>query len=409
MGQPGNVCAICRQEYGADVLFCPRDGVPMGARGVPEGPDPYLGLVLPGQILIDRLIGSGAMGRVYLARQADIDRDVAVKILHRELLADATLTARFAREAQIAGRLSHPNVVEVLMTGRLPDSAGGAAYMVIEYLDGIAFRSALAGAGGAIPLPRALHIALQTCDAVGEAHAQGIVHRDMKPENVMLVRRGEDRDFVKVLDFGIARITHGDTLAPTQAGLVFGSPRYVSPEGASGKPVGPAADVYSIATMLYQALAGQTPFDGTSPVQILAKQISELPPNLRSIARASYVPAPLSAEIMKNLAKSPDDRRPDARSLGRALCDAARESGLSPDDMMARSTLLGARAPAIASVETTKPMGFDAPAGAKIASPTATPRQGRDVRAAQRRAAIVAVLCFMVGAVIAHLLGARSP
>jgi serine/threonine-protein kinase len=329
--------------------------------------------------------------------------------------------ARFQREAHIAGRLSHPNVVEVLMTGRLPEGGpgGGTAYMVIEYLDGISLRSALGAAGGAIPLPRAMHVVLQVCDAVGEAHAQGIVHRDMKPENVMLVRRGEDRDFVKVLDFGIARMTHGDTLSPTQAGLVFGSPKYVSPEGASGKPVGPAADVYSIATILYQALSGRAPFDGTSPVELLAKQIGEPPPPLRSIPRASYVPEPLAAAIMQNLAKNPDDRSPDARALGRALVDAARRSGLEPEDFMSRSTLLGdaagGRAPALQSIDRTQRMEMDAPGAGRIDTPDSlpAPERTREIRASVGTIVAVVLLCFLVGAAIAlpaaHLLGGGPP
>jgi len=420
MGQKAT-CAVCRETYGPEVLFCPRDGSPLGAKGAPEGQDPYLGLGLPGQIRIERLIGTGSMGRVYQALQADIERSVAVKILHRELASDATVLARFQREAHIAGRLVHPNVVEVLMTGRLPDAVagGGVAYMVIEYLDGISLRSALGAAGGAIPLGRALHIVLQACDAVGEANAQGIVHRDMKPENVMLVRRGEDPDFVKVLDFGIARVTHSDSLSPTQAGLIFGSPAYVSPEGAAGKPVGPAADVYSIATILYQALSGRTPFEGASHVDVLAKQIGERPPPIRGIARSAYVPEPIAAVIMRNLSKRPEDRSTDARALGRALVDAARESGLDPEDLL-RSTLLGdraaGRAPALPSVDRTKRMPMDPAVADKIESAGAPdddlePRKKREIRASPITVAVIVLLCFLAGATAAafYLFGGRAP
>src|SRR6185503_14010720 len=142
--------------------------------------------------------------------------------------------------------------------------------------------------------------ALQICDAVGEAHKQGIVHRDIKPENVMLVRRGDDPDYVNVLDFGIARLNWGDgSMASTQAGLIFGTAKYISPEGAEGQPVGPTADVYAIATILYQCLAGRTPFEGDSPVALLVQHTHAPPPDLRSIARASYVPAPIAAVIMQ--------------------------------------------------------------------------------------------------------------
>ncbi len=280
------------------------------------------------------------MGRVYRAFQKGIDRDVAVKILHRELSANQQLVQRFHREAKVASRLQHPNVVQVHLAGQLPD---GAMYIVMEYLDGLSLQSALAAAGGAMPLPRAMHSAFQLCDAVGEAHAQGVVHRDLKPENVMLVRRHDDADYVKVLDFGIARLNWGDQSMATAAGLIFGTARYISPEGAQGEQVGPAGDVYGIATLLFQMLAGRTPFEGDQAVALLVQQIHDAPPDLRAMARSAYVPEPIAAAIMKNLAKSPAARDPDARAFGRALIDAARESGMSPDDLIMRSGLIGGR------------------------------------------------------------------
>src|SRR3954469_10532148 len=292
--------------------------------------DPYLGQEISGHIEIRQLVGIGAMGRVYRAFQKGIDRDVAVKILHRELSANAQLVSRFTREAKVASRLQHPNVVQVLLAGQLPDRA---LYMVMEYLEGLSLQSALAAAGGALPMPQALHIALQLCEASGEAHAVGIVHRDLKPENVMLVRRGTDPDFVKVLDFGIARINWGEQSVATAAGLIFGTARYISPEGAQGNAVGPASDVYSIATLLYQMLSGRTPFEGDQAVGLLVQQIHDPPPDLKSIDRAKYVPDPLADVIMANLAKDPAHREQDARSLGHAIVDAAKQSGLSPEDI----------------------------------------------------------------------------
>jgi serine/threonine protein kinase len=364
MGPAQVICPICGDRYDPSALFCPKDGAPLGAKPLPAGADPYLGIDLPGEIRIEQLIGSGSMGRVYRAHQAGIDRSVAVKILHAELSANPTLVTRFHREAKIASQLAHPNVVQVFMTGELPRGApgAGALYMVMEHLDGLSLRSALAAAGGALSLPRALRIFLQICDAVGEAHAQGIVHRDLKPENVMLVRRGQDADFVKVLDFGIARVTRADAPALTKAGLIFGSARYVSPEGAQGNPVGPAGDVYSLATILYQTLAGQPPFSADSTVTLLLRQIQDPPPPIGSIARAAYLPAPLASAIMKNLGKRAEERSPDARAFGRELLDAARASGMSADDLVARSALLGApgpaRPPAFASIERTKELPF---------------------------------------------------
>ncbi len=328
---PSKVCAACGGRYPGDALFCPTDGAPLQSPAAAErdANDPYLGQEISGHIEIQQLVGVGAMGRVYRAFQRGIDRDVAVKILHRELSANAQLVARFTREAKVASRLQHSNVVQVLLAGQLPDRA---LYMVMEYLDGLSLQSALAGAGGALPLARALHIALQLCDAVGEAHVQGIVHRDLKPENVMLVRRGADPDFVKVLDFGIARINWGEQSVATAAGLIFGTARYISPEGAQGNTVGPASDVYSIGTLLFQMLSGRTPFDGDQAVGLLVQQIHDPAPDLRSIPRAAYVPQPIADVVMATLAKDPAKREPDARSLGQAIFDAAKLAGLSPDE-----------------------------------------------------------------------------
>ena len=351
-GVPAKSCPSCAEQYDADVLFCPRDGTPLASARNPSlggvERDPYLRVELPGQIRLDHLIGIGSMGRVYRAFQGGIERDVAVKVLHRELSGNAELTARFHREAKVASRLVHPNVVQVLMTGALPPrdaTVGGELYLVMEHLDGISLLSALAaagtsGEGQALPLPRALHIALQVCDAAGEAHAQGIVHRDLKPENVMLVRRGDDPDYVKVLDFGIARLEWADRAMATQAGLIFGTAKYISPEGAEGLPVGPTADVYSIATMLYQMLAGRTPFEGESPVALLVQHTHTPPPPLKSIPRASYVPEPLAAAIMQNLSKKAAERAPNARAFGRDLIAAARAGGLFPEEIATQSTLL---------------------------------------------------------------------
>ncbi|HTJ80685.1 MAG TPA: serine/threonine-protein kinase, partial [Polyangiaceae bacterium] len=232
MKPSGKTCTACGERYGPDVLFCPVDGIPLGtSRSLANSAtdlDPYLGLELPGSIKLQTLVGVGSMGRVYRAFQGGVDRDVAVKILHRELTGNAELVSRFHREAKIASRLVHPNVVQVLMTGALPSAGdarvGGEVFLAMEYLDGISLLSALhaQGEGGALPLARSLHVMLQICDAVGEAHAQGIVHRDLKPENIMLVRRGDDPDFVKVLDFGIARMDWAEEAESTQAGLIFG-------------------------------------------------------------------------------------------------------------------------------------------------------------------------------------------
>jgi serine/threonine-protein kinase len=320
-GGPGRRCVSCGERYDAAVLFCPKDGTPTGPEHETVARDPYLGRVIAGQFRVERLLGSGAMARVYLAQQLGLDRAVALKILHRELLRDESAMARLRREATIGARLRHPNVAEVLMMGNVdpsPDQPGGEPFIVLEYLDGLSLTSALLGSGGALGLVRAVHVALQVCDALGEAHALGVVHRDLKPDNVMLVRRGADSDFVKVLDFGMAR-SGNDADFATRDGAVLGTARYIAPEGAQGGRVGPEADVYAIATLLFQCIAGRTPFDGQSAVAILVQQVSAVPPDLRSIGAGHDAPLALAELIARNLAKDPLDRSPNAHAFGAEL------------------------------------------------------------------------------------------
>ena len=336
-------CTTCGRRFSDDALFCPKDGSALvSSPGGRAGKDTFVGREILGHIEIKSLIGAGAMGRVYRAHQRGIDRDVAVKILHRELAANPDLVARFLREAKVASRIGHPNVVQVILAGQLED---GTMYLVMEYLDGVSLHSALLAAGGALPITRALHIALQVCDAVGEAHAAGVIHRDVKPENIMLINRNDDLDFVKVLDFGIARLGHttNESGVETQAGLVFGTARYLSPEGARGEHVGPSSDVYAIATVLYQMLAGRTPFEHDSSVSLLVAQIHDVPPPLRSLPRAAYVPAVIEAAIMKNLAKDASARDPDGHAFGRALLEIATHAGFAADDLIVRPAVARAR------------------------------------------------------------------
>lgn len=323
-------CPTCSGAFDHEAAFCPRDGtrlLPEGDAVVPD--DPYLGTVIAGDIEIRAVAGVGGMGRVYRAHQRRVDRDVAVKILHRELSSNAQLVQRFHREAKIASKLQHPHVVEMYLAGQLPD---GALYIVMEYLDGLSLASALASAGGTMPLGRAIGIILQICDAVGEGHARGIVHRDLKPENVMLVRRAEIVDWAKVLDFGIAKVSLGEQSMETAAGHIFGTARYISPEGAQGAVVGTPGDVYSIATIFYQLLAGRTPFHSDQPVGMLIQHIHDAPPPLRSWPNAKDVPEAIANVVMTNLAKEPAHRAQNARAFATALAAAASQADVPYDN-----------------------------------------------------------------------------
>jgi eukaryotic-like serine/threonine-protein kinase len=320
------VCPKCGRRYDTAAAFCQKDGSRLQLTD--EEPDPYIGTTLLDQFKIEEKIGAGGMGSVYRARQTTLHRDVAIKILHPELADNRDAVRRFKREARVCTALDHPNVVRVFLFGQLPD---GSLYIVMEFLKGRSLLEVLQR-DGALPVHRALHISAQICDGVGEAHAAGVVHRDIKPENIVLVTKSRDADFVKVLDFGIARVLWGDDQTQaTQSGLVFGTARYISPEGAAGEATDARSDVYSLGVLTYQLLCGETPFDATSPVAMLMKHIHSSPPHLLSNERAKHVPEPIADVVMRALAKNPEGRFEEAHAFSDALRVAAEGSGFEID------------------------------------------------------------------------------
>jgi len=327
------VCPICGKRFDDAAVFCQKDGARLTAEGPP---DPFVGREILGQFRIDEAIGAGGMGTVYRAHQTTLGRDVAVKILHPELNQNSDAVRRFHREARVATQLEHPNLVRVYLFGELPkvDAAhpgrpgDGNLYLVMEYLDGESLTEVLEKSGP-LPVGRALHLATQICDAVGVAHGKGIVHRDIKPENVMIVRRGDDPDFVKVLDFGIARLLWDEQSALTQSGVIFGTARYISPEGAAGEPTDARSDVYGIGVLVYQLLSGVTPFEAATPVAMLMKHIHDSAPPLHTRGAGASVPAAIADVVMRALSKNPEGRYEDASALGRALRTAAQRSNVA--------------------------------------------------------------------------------
>ena len=322
MTAPPKVCPICGSRYGFAATFCQKDGAQLSTEGPP---DPFIGKTLLGQFRIEEPIGAGGMGTVYRAHQTTLSRNVAVKILHPELASNSDAVRRFHREAKVATQLEHPNLVRVFLFGELPNEEG--LYLIMEYLEGKSVTDVLKSEG-ALPLPRALHVATQVCEGVGVAHAQGIVHRDVKPENIMLVQRHGDPDFVKVLDFGIARLLWDEQSALTQSGVIFGTARYISPEGASGEHTDARSDVYSIGILVYQLLTGATPFDAQTPVAMLMKHIHDQPKPLRSVGRGAEVPQPVADAVMQALNKNPKHRYTDATAFADALRSAASAAGV---------------------------------------------------------------------------------
>jgi serine/threonine-protein kinase len=261
-----------------------------------------------GNYRIVRLLGEGGFGEVYLAENPLIERRAAVKVLHKTLAQDAELVRRFLNEARAASAIRHRNIIEVFDAGVTPE---GAPYILMEFLEGVSLQKRLAD-HGRLALPQAMEIARQAGSALAAAHAAGIVHRDLKPENLFLVpdaaAPGGER--VKILDFGIAKIKRaggtGGTMR-TQAGLIMGSPAYMSPEQCKDSAdVDLRSDIYSFATIMYEMLAGRTPYVAASGTEMLVMHLTATPAPMRELA--VDVPAHVEAAIKRSLSRSRDDR-----------------------------------------------------------------------------------------------------
>jgi eukaryotic-like serine/threonine-protein kinase len=281
--------------------------------------DARVGTTLGDRYRIDALIGEGGMGRVYLAEHVLMRKRLAIKVLHRELTTMTEVVARFEREAMAAANIEHPNVAAATDFGKLPD---GAVFLVLEYVQGKSLRDEIAA--GPIAPERALHIARQIAAGLGSAHALDIVHRDLKPENVMLVEKGGDPDFVKVLDFGIAKVPIAEVPHPvdtpahtpiTKAGMVFGTPEYMAPEQALGQTVDGRADLYALGVILYEMLSGSRPFSSQSQVGILGQQLSKPPPKISERAPGIVVPPTVEAVAMKLLQREASERYQSASEV----------------------------------------------------------------------------------------------
>ncbi|HLK39263.1 MAG TPA: protein kinase [Polyangiaceae bacterium] len=282
--------------------------------------DPFIGRdILNGQFQILQKIGSGGMGAVYKALQPQMNRMVGVKILHPKLANRKDLVSRFRREARAMSQLTHPNTVKVFLYGELDD---GSLYIIMEFLEGKNLNQTVR-AEGPFPLQRALPILIQACGALDEAHKAGIIHRDMKPENIFLVQSGPLRDFPKLLDFGLAKVGERQmrpgSIILTQEGMVFGTPEFMSPEQAQGKALTPSSDVYSLAIILYEVLTGKLPFDAKTAMDHIQLHVTTPPIPLNTRVPGKTFPPLLDAIINRALAKRPEDRFASAADFGAAM------------------------------------------------------------------------------------------
>jgi eukaryotic-like serine/threonine-protein kinase len=313
----------------------PQDAVTIhNAPSTPQRIDRYVGETLEGRYIVDEPLGEGGMGVVYRGRHKLIDKRVAIKILRVDLATDQEMTERFLNEAKAASAIGNAHIVDISDYGRLPD---GAAFFVMEFLDGMSL-GALMTQAGLIPVPRLIHIAKQIARGLAATHSRGIVHRDLKPDNVMLIARGDDRDFVKILDFGIAKVG-GEAGRLTRAGSVFGTPHYMSPEQAAGVPVDQRTDIYSLGVILYEMAAGKVPFDADNFMGILTQHMYKSPAPIRAIVpQPQEVPPGLEAIVLKCLSKKVELRY---QTMDELVADLEKvEHGIPPAavaEMMARS------------------------------------------------------------------------
>lgn len=307
--------------YSAELLDC----TPTGSTPTVGDVDNLSGSILNGTYAVEQLLGEGGMGRVYLARHSRISqKQVAIKVLRAEFASSADALARFQREAEAAACISHPNVVAVLDVDR---AKGGQPYLVCEYLHGIDLSEHLKKLGK-LDVTTAIHVARQLCQGLGAAHARGVIHRDLKPQNVFLLSDSEGRipalPTVKVVDFGLSKVLDAEDAGLTKTGIIMGTPAFMSPEQAQAKSVDHRTDVYGVGAILYKALTGSAPFERESPHATVLAVMSGEPQRPRAVEPS--IPEHVEIMIQRAMARNPGERFPDMLAFDRALEQLEHES-----------------------------------------------------------------------------------
>ncbi len=297
------ICPECHRVYAGELANCPQDG-----KAYVDLPGyPPIGSTFAERYEIQSLLGFGGMSIVYKARHMHMERTVAIKVLHPDLMNDPLALERFQQESKAAASLSHPNIVTVYDFGM---SAGGQAFFVMDCLEGTTLEDVLEK-DGTVPAPRAVNIFKQICDGLECAHQKGIIHRDLKPPNIALIQQADGSDLVKILDFGVAKfMAKGDqkALRLTQTGEVFGSPLYMSPEQCLGKTLDGRSDIYALGCLMYEALTGSPAVAAETFLEALNKHVGEEPKTFKQMAPTLKIPKELEEIVFHCLVKDPDKR-----------------------------------------------------------------------------------------------------
>jgi serine/threonine-protein kinase len=310
-------CPQCGTEYPDGNTLCTADGAALETTG-----DPLIGEILAGKYRVEERLSVGGMGAVYRGTHVLMDKTVAIKVLRPSLAADEKIVARFSLEARAASRISHPHALSVTDFG---EAESGVVFLVMEFLDGRTLKDVIRQTGP-LPLPRVVEIMRQVCGALEAAHAVSVIHRDLKSDNIMLVKLGGP-DYAKVLDFGIAKINEGGADSGlTSPDLVMGTPHYMSPEQCSQlSEIDARSDVYSLGIIVYEMLTGHVPFMGESATTVMLKHLQEAPPSV--LDERSDLPASVGLVVSRALAKRPEDRYQSVGALIEDLVISAEALG----------------------------------------------------------------------------------
>ncbi len=295
------VCPACNSRYDEGGAFCSRDGTPLVAN-IDAGKTDLVGQVLADRYRVLRLIGEGGMGQVYESQHVNINKRFAIKLLRPEIVSNPEAVARFRQEAWSASSIGHDNIIEIEDFATLPS---GAVYLAMEFLAGQSLAERMR-AEPKLTFAESLEICLQVGSGLGAAHEKSIVHRDMKPENIFLAQK-HGRVVAKILDFGIAKVSGADgNKSLTRTGTIFGTPHYMSPEQALGRPLDHRSDIYSVGVIMYELFTGRVPFEAESFMGILTKHITTAPIPPRKLS--PQLSEDVEAVILRAMAKEPDDR-----------------------------------------------------------------------------------------------------